>query len=148
MKKANNAFLVGAAILNPPTNLVLLSDTGQKEDIKVEADWLIRQWYFSKVTWGGNYRKVCCKFAISGLYSTVWKKCSNKRSFYTKRMLYFYRNFFQCVLEFSFFVHNSSINEHKKMKLRENICYERINWTMYYCGSGNNLYTNKNEIFL
>ena len=25
------------------------------------------------------------------------------------------------------FVHNSSINEHKNMKLRENICYEMIN---------------------
>ena len=31
-----------------------------------------------------------------------------------------------CFIAF-FFVHNSSINEHKNMKLRENACYERIN---------------------
>ena len=30
------------------------------------------------------------------------------------------------VLLFSSFVRNSSINEHKNMKLRENICYEMI----------------------
>ena len=32
----------------------------------------------------------------------------------------------QPVLSFSSFVHNSLINEHKNMKLRENICYEMI----------------------
>ena len=32
----------------------------------------------------------------------------------------------QPVLSFSSFVHNSSINENKNMKLRENICYEMI----------------------
>ena len=32
----------------------------------------------------------------------------------------------QPVLSFSSFVHNSSINEHKIMKLRENTCYERL----------------------
>ena len=31
------------------------------------------------------------------------------------------------VLSFSSFEHNSSINEHKNMKLKENICYEMIN---------------------
>ena len=33
----------------------------------------------------------------------------------------------QPVLSLSSFVHNSSINEHKNMKLRESICYEIIN---------------------
>ena len=33
----------------------------------------------------------------------------------------------QSVLSFSSFVHNSSINEHKNMKLRESICYESLN---------------------
>ena len=33
----------------------------------------------------------------------------------------------QPVLLLSFFVRNSSINEHKDMKLRENTCYEMIN---------------------
>ena len=33
----------------------------------------------------------------------------------------------QAVLSFSSFVHNSSINEHKKMKLREYICFEIFN---------------------
>ena len=32
----------------------------------------------------------------------------------------------QPVLLLSSFVHNSSINEHENMKLRENICYEMI----------------------
>ena len=32
----------------------------------------------------------------------------------------------QPVLSFSSFVHNCSINEHKNMKLRENIYYEMI----------------------
>ena len=54
----------------------------------------------------------------------------------------------QPVLSISSFVHNSSINEHKKMKLRESICYEIINLILHYCGFGNNLLTNNNEIFL
>ena len=33
----------------------------------------------------------------------------------------------QLVLSLSYFLHNSSINEHKNMKLRENICFEIIN---------------------
>ena len=33
----------------------------------------------------------------------------------------------QPVLLFSSFMHNSSVNEHKNMKLRENICYKMIN---------------------
>ena len=33
----------------------------------------------------------------------------------------------QPVLLLTSFVHNSSVNEHKSMKLRENICYEIIN---------------------
>ena len=33
---------------------------------------------------------------------------------------------FQPVLFLSSFMRDSSINEHKKMKLRENICYERL----------------------
>ena len=33
----------------------------------------------------------------------------------------------QPVLSLSYFLHNSSINEHKNMKLRENICFEIIN---------------------
>ena len=45
----------------------------------------------------------------------------------------------QLVLYFSSFVYNSSINEQKNMKLRENISYEMINWILYYCGFGNNL---------
>ena len=45
----------------------------------------------------------------------------------------------QPVLPFSSFVHNSSINERKNTKLRDNICYEMINWILYYCGFGNNL---------
>ena len=32
----------------------------------------------------------------------------------------------QPVLSLTSFVHNSSVNEHKNMKLRENICYEMI----------------------
>ena len=54
----------------------------------------------------------------------------------------------QPVLSFSSFVHNSSINEHKNMKLKKCICYEIINWTLHYCGFGNNLLTNNDEIFL
>ena len=45
----------------------------------------------------------------------------------------------QTVLSFSSFVHNFSINEHKNMKLRENICYEKIYWILYYLGFGSNL---------
>ena len=41
------------------------------------------------------------------------------------------------VLSFSSFGHNSSINEHKHMKLTENICYEMINWILGYGGFGN-----------
>ena len=37
----------------------------------------------------------------------------------------------QPVLSFSSFVHNSSINEHKNMKLRESVCYEIINWILH-----------------
>ena len=33
----------------------------------------------------------------------------------------------QPILLLSFFVHNSSINEHKNMKLRENTYYEKVN---------------------
>ena len=36
-------------------------------------------------------------------------------------------------------MHNSSINEPKIMKLRENNCYERINWILYCCGFENSL---------
>ena len=54
----------------------------------------------------------------------------------------------QPVLSFSSFVHNSSINEHMNMKLRENICFEIINWILYYWGSGNNLHMNPNDFFL
>ena len=41
-------------------------------------------------------------------------------------------------------VHNSSINEHKNMKLKEIFmtCYERINCNLYYWGFRNNLQTN------
>ena len=52
------------------------------------------------------------------------------------------------VLLFSSFVHNSWINEYNNMKLRENICYEMINWILHYCGLRNNLQTNNNEILL
>ena len=45
----------------------------------------------------------------------------------------------QPALLLSFFVHNSSINELMSMKLREHICYEKINWILYYCGFRNNL---------
>ena len=45
----------------------------------------------------------------------------------------------QLVLSFSSFVHNSSNNEHKNMKLRENICYEMIYWILYYWGFESNL---------
>ena len=45
----------------------------------------------------------------------------------------------QPALLFSTFVHNSSINELKNMKLIEHICYEMINWISYYCGFGNSL---------
>ena len=45
----------------------------------------------------------------------------------------------QPVFSFSSFVHNSSINEHKNMKLRENICYEMIYCFLYYWGFGSNL---------
>ena len=45
----------------------------------------------------------------------------------------------QPALLFSSFVHNSSINELKNMKLSEHICYEIIIWISYYCGFGNSL---------
>ena len=45
----------------------------------------------------------------------------------------------QPALLLSSFVHNSSINELKNMKLSEHICYEMINWILYYCGFGNSL---------
>ena len=38
----------------------------------------------------------------------------------------------QPILTFTSFVHNSSVNEHMSMELRENICYEIINWISYY----------------
>ena len=40
---------------------------------------------------------------------------------------------------FSSFVYNFSSNELKSMKLSEHICYEMINWILYYCGFGNSL---------
>ena len=43
----------------------------------------------------------------------------------------------QPALSFSPFVHNFPINELKNMKLNEYICYEVINWILYYCGFGN-----------
>ena len=54
----------------------------------------------------------------------------------------------QPVLWLSSFLHNSSINEHKNMKLRENIHYETNNWILYYWGFGNNLKVNINDFFL
>ena len=45
-----------------------------------------------------------------------------------------------CFIAF-FFVRNSSINEHKNMRLRENCCYEMINWILHYCGYRNNWQT-------
>ena len=54
----------------------------------------------------------------------------------------------QPVLVLSSFVHNSSINEHRNMKLRENTCYERINWNWYCWGFGNYLQMNTVEFFL
>ena len=42
-------------------------------------------------------------------------------------------------LLFSSFVHNSSYNELKNMKLSEHICYEMINWILYLCGFGDSL---------
>ena len=43
---------------------------------------------------------------------------------------------------------NSSINEHKNMELKENICFEIINSILYYRGFGNNLQMNINDFFL
>ena len=37
----------------------------------------------------------------------------------------------QHVLLLSSFVHNSSFNEHKNMKLRENTSKEMVNWNLY-----------------
>ena len=54
----------------------------------------------------------------------------------------------QPVLSFSSFVYNSSINELKNMKLRENICFEIINWILYYWSFRNNLQMNTNDFFL
>ena len=51
------------------------------------------------------------------------------------------------VLPFSSFVQNSSINEYKNTKLRENICFEIINWILYYWGFRNNLQMNTNDFF-
>ena len=45
-------------------------------------------------------------------------------------------------------MHNSSINEHKNMKLKENTCCEKINVNLYYWGFGNNLQMNTVEFFL
>ena len=45
-------------------------------------------------------------------------------------------------------MHNSSINEHKKMKLTENICYQIMNWILHYCFLGKNLQMKTNEFFL
>ena len=52
-----------------------------------------------------------------------------------------------CLLLYSF-VHNSWINKQKNMKLRENTCYDRIKWNIYYWGFGNNLQMNTIEFFL
>ena len=54
----------------------------------------------------------------------------------------------QPVLSFSSFVHNSSISEHKNMKLRKNVCFEIINLIIHYWGFGNNLQMNANDFFL
>ena len=54
----------------------------------------------------------------------------------------------QPLLSFSFFVQNSSIDECKNMKLRENICFEIINWILHYWGFGNNLQLNTIDFFL
>ena len=45
----------------------------------------------------------------------------------------------QPILLFSSFVHNSSTNELKNMKLSEHIYYEMVNLILYHCGFGNNL---------
>ena len=45
----------------------------------------------------------------------------------------------QPVLLISSSVHNSSINEYKNMKLREKICFERINLNLYYWGFRNKI---------
>ena len=45
----------------------------------------------------------------------------------------------QSALLFSAFVHNSSINELKNMKLSKHICYEMISWILYCCDFGNSL---------
>ena len=54
----------------------------------------------------------------------------------------------QPALSLSYFLYNSSINEHKNMKFRENICFEIINWILYYWGFGNNLKVIINDFFL
>ena len=54
----------------------------------------------------------------------------------------------QPVLSFSSFVHNSSINELKNMKLREKICFEILNRILYYWGFRNNLQMKTNDFFL
>ena len=45
----------------------------------------------------------------------------------------------QPALLFSSFVHNSSINELKNMKLSEHICYKMNNQILYYGDFGNSL---------
>ena len=45
----------------------------------------------------------------------------------------------QPVLLFPSFVHDSSMNKLKSMKLNEHIRYEMINRIFYYCGFGNSL---------
>ena len=45
----------------------------------------------------------------------------------------------QPALLFSSFVHDSSINELKNMKLSEHVCYEMINWILCYYDFKNSL---------
>ena len=51
----------------------------------------------------------------------------------------------QSALSLTSFMHNSSVNEHKNMKFRENICFEII---LYYWGFRSNLQMNTNDFFL
>ena len=54
----------------------------------------------------------------------------------------------QPVLLLYSFVPKTSIKKRKKLKLRENTCYEKINSNLYYWSFGNNLQINTVEFFL
>ena len=82
-----------------------------------------------KTCWFNNrYKKSCIYLQYFNVYRRLKKGFYVQWSKQLKDQLVFF---------LSSFVHNSSINEHKNMKLRENNCYEIVNRILHYCGFRN-----------